>query len=65
MSLRIGVVRVGWGGAPLLDLLIDTTDSDRALPAFCHVAFNSVFSGVVAHLTNAGVVSLGTCVRAY
>src|SRR5262249_1809530 len=28
MSLHLGVVRIGWQAAPLLDVLYDTTDSD-------------------------------------
>ena len=39
MSLHVGVVRVGDGPLPLLDVLFDTTDSDTYLPVFAYVVF--------------------------
>lgn len=44
MSLYVGVVRIGLalpaGDQPLLDVLFDTTQGDRELGAFCHVAYH-------------------------
>lgn len=41
MSLHIGLVRIGLGdGTPLVDILYDTTDSDRNHPAFAHVIYS-------------------------
>lgn len=39
MSLHIGVVRIGLQGAPLIDLLLDTTDSELSPQIFAHVMF--------------------------
>ena len=65
MSLHIAVVRFGFGGVPLLDVLYDTTDSEPNMRAFCHVAYNDVMATVTAHLAQLGVASLGVPVRAY
>jgi hypothetical protein len=37
MSLHVGVVRIGLQGAPLIDLLLDTTDSELSPQIFAHV----------------------------
>jgi len=43
MSLHLGVVRVGdHQSTPLMDILYDTTDSDRNHPVFANVAFSSL-----------------------
>lgn len=39
MSLHVGVVRIGLQGAPLIDLLLDTTDSELSPQIFAHVMF--------------------------
>jgi hypothetical protein len=49
MSLHIGVVRIGVNGSvPLVDILYDTTDSDRNHPTFAHV----VYDGSVQQIIN-------------
>lgn len=39
MSLHLGIVRIGVDGAPVFDVLFDTTDSEPATDAFAHVLF--------------------------
>ena len=66
MSLHIGVVRIGLNDATILmDILYDTTDSDRNHPIFAHVAFNILMAGVVEFLEMAGKDQYGVCVKAY
>lgn len=59
MSLHVGVVRIGWKSAPLLDIIYDTTDSDANIWAFCNVQFNPLFGGLVALLVKAGFIRVG------
>jgi hypothetical protein len=40
MSLHVGLVRIGVGASPLIDILFDTSDSSRNTHAFCHVLFH-------------------------
>lgn len=57
MSLYLGVVRLGNGTTPLVDVLYDTTDSDLNQDAFAHVVYDpSVlkWAKVVAGLTSMG-----------
>jgi hypothetical protein len=43
MSLHLGVVRIGDDqSAPLMDILYDTTDSDRNHPVFANVAYSDL-----------------------
>lgn len=65
MSLHIGIGRIGLGNVVLLDVLFDTTDSDRQLPCFCHVAFDPVILGIVKHLKQSNILDLGAAVRAH
>ncbi|HET7506348.1 MAG TPA: hypothetical protein VFK02_35255 [Kofleriaceae bacterium] len=39
MSLHIGLVRVSLGTEPMMDILFDTSDSDRHLRPTAYVAF--------------------------
>lgn len=65
MSLHIGIVRIGWGGVPLLDLLFDTTDSDRNMTAWGHVAYDPFFAAVVDVMRQSGKLEPGPLVPAY
>ncbi|MBI4005735.1 MAG: hypothetical protein HY356_03605 [Gammaproteobacteria bacterium] len=66
MSLHIGVVRIGVDDATMLvDILYDTTDSDRNHPIFAHVAFNEMVATIIQTLGNAGKDNYGVCVKAY
>jgi hypothetical protein len=65
MSLHIAVLRFGFGRAPVLDVLYDTTDSEPNTRAFCHVAYHHLFGDLVAHLTKLGVMDLGVRVNAF
>jgi len=64
MSLHIAVVRFGFGGVPLLDVLYDTTDSEPNVRAFCHIAYHPGIAGLAAHVAQLGLVSLGEPVQA-
>ena len=66
MSLHIAVVRIGLNDATVLvDILYDTTDSDRNHPIFGHVAYNKLLASVVQYLQEAGKGNYGVCVGAY
>lgn len=65
MSLHIGVVRIGMAGAPLADILYDTTDSDRNHPVYAHVAYREVIATITECLINAGFGDLGLLVKAW
>jgi hypothetical protein len=65
MSLHVGVVRFGIGDLPLLDVLYDTTDSDRNLFAFCHVAFGAGALQLASVMQGTGLVQWGVPVQAF
>ena len=69
MSLHIGVVRIGLDDStPLVDIIYDTTDSDRNHPVFCYVAYSDKIPVVMKVIEASGIVGLGpykTCVQAY
>lgn len=54
MSLHVGLARIGYGARPIVDILYDTTDSDRNLRAFCHVVYVPHLEVVTRALTTAG-----------
>lgn len=64
MSLHVGLVRLGYGSAPLLDVLCDTTETDRNVRAFCHVIYHPVFRNAHA-IAATRRVDLGTAIAAY
>lgn len=63
MSLHLGLVRLGIGPQPILDVLYDTTDSNRALSAFCHVAYEEILPIFIQEA--APPLSLGILIAAY
>lgn len=66
MSLYIAVVRIGFTDSTILvDILYDTTDSDRNHPIFAHVAYDSVMTAVIEKLEEAKNAGFGVCVKAY
>jgi len=65
MSLHLGVVRIGTGHAPLLDVLYDTTDSVPNMRAFCYVAYHPNMAHVVQQLIAFKLVSLGVEVAGF
>ena len=66
MSLHIAVVRIGLNDSTILvDILYDTTDSDRNHPIFAHVAYDKLMTEVIRLLTIARDDDYGVCVRAY
>jgi len=54
MSLHVGLARIGYGAHPVVDVLYDTTDSDRHLRAFCHVIYVRELAPVIRALVGAG-----------
>lgn len=42
MCLHIGVIRLSLDDAPLLDVLIDTSDGDHRISTFAHVVYNPI-----------------------
>jgi hypothetical protein len=66
MSLHLGVIRIGLDDAtPLVDILYDTTDSDRNHPAFAHVCYNMSIPLFLHSIQTAGKGKYGTPVQAY
>ncbi|MCR4347867.1 MAG: hypothetical protein NUV55_11790 [Sulfuricaulis sp.] len=66
MSLHIGVVRLGLDDTtPLVDILYDTTDSDRNHPVFAHIAYQGWVSSLMSLLTKAGRGDFGVSVEAF
>lgn len=65
MSLYIGVVRIGEGEAPLLDILFDTTDSDSNLPVLAYVVFAAALRPIVEGLLAAGELPAAPFVEAF
>ena len=66
MSLHIAVVRIGLiNSNVLVDIICDTTDSDRNHPIFAHVAYVEVMADAIRLLESATNVRFGVCVRAY
>lgn len=67
MSLHIGLVRVSLGTEPLMDILFDTSDSDRHLRPTAFVAFRSQVPWLLARWRAlAGEdLDLGTLIRAW
>lgn len=68
MSLHIGVVRIGVGledSSLLVDILFDTTDSDRNHPVFAHIVYFPLMKNVIAKIERAGLGEFGVCVEAF
>lgn len=66
MSLYVGVVRIGFDATtPLLDVLYDTTDTDRNHPVFAHVAYNQDCEIALPIAMTNGAGDFGVAVPAY
>lgn len=65
MSLHLGVVRIGTDSTPLLDILYDTTDSDRNHPVFAHVIYNPAAELIAKFFTQNQIFDFGVAVKAY
>lgn len=62
MSLHIGVLRIGlWNSTPIVDVLYDTTDSDRNHPVFAHIAYADFVCPIAKFLSAQGD-DFGECV---
>lgn len=67
MSLHVGLVRVSLGLEPMMDLLFDTSDSDRHLRPTAYVAYQRQVPWLRDRWAEASGedIDLGTLVRAY
>lgn len=65
MSLHIGVARFGMLGAPVLDVVYDTTDSVANLRAFCYVAYSPVVAALLESLRQLKLVPEAPQIRAF
>ena len=65
MSLHIGIIRIALdSGAPLMDLLYDTTEADPRVGPFCYLAYTAIVSYALG-LVPEWAKQLSTEVRAY
>ncbi len=66
MSLHIGVIRISLDDStPLIDIIYDTTDSDRNHPLYCHVAYSKEVPKFFSSIQEFYETNFGKCVRAY
>lgn len=68
MSLHIGLVRLGFGdgdGTPLLDILYDSTDTDRNHPVFSHVPYHAWVKPLIPLIAAASEMNFGVCVDGF
>jgi hypothetical protein len=56
LSLHLGLVRLGDGPRPLVDILYDTTDRDRALRPCAHIVFDPRAGRIVRSLEQKSLV---------
>ncbi len=60
MSLNVGVIRLGFeDSTPILDIIFDTTDSDRNHPAFAHICYAPIIPNLVDVLVQFNVATFG------
>ncbi|MGH7436324.1 MAG: hypothetical protein ACRENE_11685, partial [Polyangiaceae bacterium] len=60
-----GVARIGVGPKPLLDVLYDTSESDRNIRAFCHDCYVPGARAAATILAAAHVIDLGPAISAH
>ena len=66
MSLHLGVVRISLDDStPLVDILYDTTDSDRNHPVYAHIAYANIMPMLIGILEKEGVGEFGVCINAF
>ena len=65
MSLHLGVVQLSWLGQTMLHVLFDTTDNERYLRAFAHLAFNQISSTLTPFISKAVGIDLGVGIKAF
>lgn len=65
LSFHLGVLRMGWGSTPMLDVLYDTSDSNSHLSVFGYVAYQKPFSLVAELLNKKGYLQLGIGINAF
>jgi hypothetical protein len=67
LSLHIGLARVSLGNEPMIDILFDTSDSNRHLRPAAYVAFKQQVPWLLERWRRrtGKVIDLGTLVRAW
>jgi len=65
MSFHLGLVRLGLGAVPLLDILFDMTDNARHLQPIGHVAYQKGIPNITSAMRDVGMADFGVCVEAY
>jgi hypothetical protein len=66
MSLHVGLVRVSLGTEPMVDILFDTSDSDRHLKPTAYVAFHPKVASLLERWTEeVESIDLGVLVQAW
>ncbi|MCC6157292.1 MAG: hypothetical protein IT350_04510 [Deltaproteobacteria bacterium] len=65
MSLYVGVVRIGRGAKPLMEVLFDTTDANANHRPFCNLQFDPTMGALIDLLQRNGTINLGITVKAY
>ena len=67
MSLHIGLVRVSHDGMPMMDILFDTSDSDRHLRPTAYIAYHENVQWLLERFNaqEVGNIDLGRLVRAW
>ncbi|MBF8273398.1 MAG: hypothetical protein HW380_2503 [Magnetococcales bacterium] len=66
MSLYVGVVRIGFDvTTPLLDVLYDTTDTDRNHPVFAHMVYHEHMPIPIQIAKSKGAGDFGVAIPAY
>jgi hypothetical protein len=67
MSLHIGLVRVSLGTEPMMDILFDTSDSDRHLRPTAYLAFRAHVPWLLSRWQKLSGedIDLGVLVRAW
>lgn len=64
MSFHLGLVRLGYGARPLMDILYDTSDHRRHLRPHCHVVYQRQLAEVTRRMREREVFDFGPCVDA-
>lgn len=68
MSPHVGLLRFGTAGTPLLDVLVDTSDSEVNMRAFCHVVYDGNLAATLASIDSdltAEGMSIGAQISAF
>jgi hypothetical protein len=65
MSKHLGIARLGIGGSPLVDVIFDTTDSNKNHPVFGTIVYDQDAEKILNFMIKAYSYDFGTIVQAY